>query len=51
MMIRGISDLPRARGLGKGKKEREAWKAYASDVAAAFVTGWISDGLPSQPSA
>jgi HEAT repeat protein/nucleoside phosphorylase len=51
MMIRGISDLPRAQGKNKGREERDAWKAYASDVAAAFVMGWIADGLPRPPSA
>ena len=49
MMIRGISDLPRAKGKNKGRKERDAWKAYASDAAAAFVMGWIGDGLPLPP--
>lgn len=51
MMIRGISDLPRAEGKDRGTKERDAWKIYASDVAAAFIIGWISDGLPVRPSA
>lgn len=32
MMIRGISDLPRAKGKNKGRKERDDWKPYASDV-------------------
>jgi hypothetical protein len=26
-------------------KVRDAWKAYASDAAAAFTIGWIADGL------
>ncbi|WP_348303827.1 hypothetical protein [Methanothrix sp.] len=51
MMIRGISDLPRANGKNNGRKERDAWKAYASDAAAAFVMGWIVEGLPMPPSA
>lgn len=51
MMIRGISDLPRAEGKGKGRWERDAWKVYASDAAAAFTVGWIADGLPLPPSA
>lgn len=51
MMIRGISDLPRAEGKDRGTKERDAWKIYASDVAAAFIIGWISNGLPVRPSA
>ena len=51
MMIRGISDLPRAKGKNKGRKERDAWKSYASDAAAAFIMGWIAEGLPMPPSA
>ena len=51
MMIRGISDLPRAEGNVRGTKERDAWKTYASDVAASFIVGWIADGLPVRPSA
>ncbi|WP_348304915.1 hypothetical protein [Methanothrix sp.] len=51
MMIRGISDLPRAKGKNKGRKERDAWKAYASNAAAAFVMGWIAEGLTMPPSA
>jgi hypothetical protein len=31
-------------------KERDTWKAYASDAAAAFTIGWIADGLPLPPS-
>jgi HEAT repeat protein/nucleoside phosphorylase len=50
MMIRGISDLPRTKGKGRGTKERDDWKPYASDVAAAFAIGWIVDGLPLRPS-
>jgi len=50
MMIRGISDIPRAEGEGKGTEERDAWKKYASDVAAAFTIEWISNGLPLRPS-
>ena len=50
MMIRGISDLPRAEGKDRGTKERDAWKTYASDAAAAFIIGWISNGLPVRPS-
>ncbi|WP_461458657.1 hypothetical protein [Methanothrix sp.] len=37
------------KGKNKGRKERDAWKAYASDAAAAFVMGWIADGLPLSP--
>src|SRR5690606_35252520 len=50
MMIRGISDLPRAEGKNNGRKERDAWKAYASDASTAFVMGWIAEGLPMPPS-
>ena len=28
---------------------RDAWKAYASDAAAAFTIGWIADGQPLPP--
>ncbi|MCK9407292.1 MAG: hypothetical protein M0Q47_12910 [Methanothrix sp.] len=34
-----------------GRKERDAWKAYASNAAAAFVMGWIAEGLTMPPSA
>ena len=40
MIIRAISDLPRPEGEGnktRGTEERDAWKVYASDVAAAFT--------------
>jgi HEAT repeat protein/nucleoside phosphorylase len=53
MVIRAISDLPRHEGDGdktRGTEERDAWKTYASDTAAAFVAGWIADGLPLPPS-
>jgi nucleoside phosphorylase len=52
MVIRAISDLPRPEEDGdktRGTEERDAWKAYASDVAAAFTIGWIADGLPLPP--
>jgi nucleoside phosphorylase len=54
MVIRAISDLPRLEGEGdrtRGTEERDAWKAYASDAAAAFIMGWITEGLPLPPSA
>lgn len=54
MVIRAISDLPRPQEEGdvaRGTEERDDWKPYASDVAAAFIIGWISDGLPMPPSA
>jgi HEAT repeat protein/nucleoside phosphorylase len=53
MVIRAISDLPRPEEDGdktRGTEERDAWKTYASDVAAAFTIGWIADGLPLPPS-
>ena len=53
MVIRAISDLPRSEEEGdktRGTEERDAWKVYASDVAAAFTIGWIADGLPLPPS-
>ena len=50
MMIRGISDIPRNMEKEKGGKERDVWKIYASDAAAAFTIGWIADGLPLPPS-
>ena len=49
MVIRGISDLPRHKGKGRGTGERDSWKPYASETAAAFIVGWIADGLPIQP--
>jgi hypothetical protein len=49
MMVRGISDLPLAKGKERGGEERDAWKVYASDVAAAFTIGFIADGLPMPP--
>jgi nucleoside phosphorylase len=54
MVIRGISDILL---VGKsddkfgGTEVRDAWKAYASDTAAAFTMEWIADGLPLPPSA
>ena len=42
MVIRAISDLPRPEEEGnvaQGTKERDDWKPYASDVAAAFTIG------------
>lgn len=54
MVIRSISDLPRPEEEGddaRGTEERDDWKPYASDVAAAFTIGWIADGLPMPPSA
>lgn len=53
MVIRAISDLPRPEEEGddvRGTEERDDWKPYACDVAAAFTIGWIGDGLPMSPS-
>jgi nucleoside phosphorylase len=54
MMIRGISDEPRVSaatraGEARGTEERDRWKAYAADVAAAFTVGYIASGLPVPP--
>jgi len=60
MMIRGISDIPRPpesvelfqKWEGeRGAQERDNWKPYAADVAAAFTTGLIANGLPVPPRA
>jgi hypothetical protein len=40
MMVRGISDMPGT--TGSGTQERDAWKAYASALAASFVARWIA---------
>lgn len=52
MMIRGISDLPHPEEEDDVRvtEVRDSWKLYASDTAAAFTFGWISDGLPLPPS-
>jgi nucleoside phosphorylase/DNA-binding NarL/FixJ family response regulator len=58
LMIRGISDLPRppeSVGLFKkwqgerGTEERDNWKPYAAEVAAAVTVGLIANGLPVPP--
>jgi nucleoside phosphorylase len=55
MMIRGISDLPRPPAAEpqadttRGTEERDAWKAYAADTAAAFAVSFIAGGLPLPP--
>jgi nucleoside phosphorylase/DNA-binding NarL/FixJ family response regulator len=53
MMIRGISDLPRSAvdDPKAGTTERDDWKPYASETAAAFTIGYIADGLPVPPQA
>jgi len=53
MMIRGISDLPRQmedNDEKRGTQERDDWKPYAADAAAAFAIGYIASGLPIPPS-
>ncbi len=51
MMIRGISDLPNPRKKREipGAQERDKWKRFAADTAAAFTVGFISSGLPTPP--
>lgn len=52
MMIRGISDVPRPAQEStetRGTAERDAWKAYASETAAAFTASLIASGLPLPP--
>jgi nucleoside phosphorylase len=54
MMIRGISDKPRspeptAVENARGTRERDEWKKYAADTAAAFTISFIRGGLPEQP--
>ncbi len=38
MMVRGVSDEV---GKGSGSKQRDLWKTYASDAAAAFIEGFL----------
>lgn len=58
LMVRGISDVPRppqrAESLTewemeRGTLERDKWKLYAAEVAAAVTVGLIAEGLPSPP--
>ena len=56
MMIRAISDVIRAAPEGEvveGENyidpERKTWRAYASDVAAAFAEALIRDQWPVPP--
>lgn len=52
LMIRGISDLPRPRinaMSSSQSREREKWKIYAADAAAAFTISYIQSGLPTPP--
>lgn len=51
LMIRGISDIPRP-NLGaeiRGTQERDSWKNYAADTAAAFAVAFIANRLPIPP--
>ena len=56
IMIRGISDLPRSTDAETladstgGTLERDSWKSYAADTAAAFAVSFIASGLPLPPS-
>ena len=52
MVLHGISDVPSAPAPEeeqRGTVERDDWKPYASAAAAAFVVGYIRDGLPEPP--
>lgn len=52
LMIRGISDMPRPRKKtinNSQSREREKWKNYAAEAAAAFTIGYIQSGLPTPP--
>jgi nucleoside phosphorylase/tetratricopeptide (TPR) repeat protein len=52
LMVRGISDVPRAEGKKtemRGTQERDNWKPFAADVAAAFAISYVSNGLPDLP--
>jgi nucleoside phosphorylase len=52
LMIRGISDLPRSptsKPRVRGTAERDAWKKYAAETAAAFAISYVSAGLPDSP--
>ncbi|HOO53882.1 MAG TPA: HEAT repeat domain-containing protein [Methanothrix sp.] len=51
LMVRGISDLPRTASSEeeRGTKERDNWKPWAADTAAAFAIGMIAEGLPLRP--
>jgi nucleoside phosphorylase len=58
LMIRGISDIPRPHQINsasdtsegqRGTQERDNWKPYAAEVAAAVTVGLIAEGLPVPP--
>ena len=52
MMIRGVSHLLRSQINEeiRGTQERDNWKPYAADTAAAFTLGLLAEGLPILPS-
>lgn len=51
LMMRGISDMPRpeAEAEIRGSQERDTWKAFASEAAAAFLMSFIAGGLDQAP--
>lgn len=51
LMIRGISDMPRASSgeEPRGTEERDLWKKRAALAAAAFTAAFIADGLLAPP--
>jgi len=58
LMVRGISDIPRPPKSielfknwekERGTEERDNWKPYAAEVAAAYTVGLIAEGLPVPP--
>ena len=52
LMIRGVSDIPRSKtGVeARGTEERDSWKVYAANTAAAFTVSFIANRLPVSPS-
>lgn len=56
IMVRGISDMPPLEtqdsgAVGSQTGERDAWKVYAANTAAAFVVDLIASGWPVPPRA
>jgi nucleoside phosphorylase len=54
LVVRGVSDTPKdgPGAPGAGTAERDAWKKYASAIAAKFIVSWVaSDDWPFQPRA
>ena len=52
LMIRGVSDMPAPPDVEKarrGTQERDFWKPYAAETAAAFASAFIAHGLPLPP--